>query len=663
MRIARAVLPRLLLCLGVLVLAVGSAASMKTERASAAVTHLFTGEFNVGSGRAEDLAVDSAGNVYVLYQAEGVIRKFSSTGSPVDFAALGTNVLDGRSLPAETTPTHGFVFESRSGAAVAIDNSAGPAKGEIYVTNNASQTVNVFSAGGQYLGDLPFSGLGEPLGVAVSSSGIVVVGIWTQEEVLRFTPTSANPTEDTASGALHGLPFNPGYVAIDSDGAAYAVRWGGEEELFTKFEPNQFESTQTAMPSPYAPNPFATGRVLAFEVDPVTNDIYINSGSSITQYSGGTSEEPAHPISLPFGAGHLGSESRGIAIDAGADKTIYATDGESVSKFSLEPAILPNVTTNPASPSEVGHTSAILTGRVDPAGGPNVTECRLEWGKDERYKGTPVPCTPTASSGTPYTQQTEVMAELTGLERLTTYHYRFAATNANGTNYGVDQTVTPPNVLGVQTKSASELTLDTATLNGSFIGEGIPTHYYFQYGNVTPSGFTYSFKTAESTASAPSGTTGVSADIAKLAPGSTYHYRLVATNELGTTYGQDETFTTASAPIIGGVSASHVTATTADLTAHINPKGVGPTFETKCHFEYGLTVSYGTVVPCPEPPQPLTGTTFQSVQVELTGLQGRTYYFPSGGGKQLGYYGQRRSTLWFLSPFVSERKRPAANPG
>ena len=43
----------------------------------------------------------------------------------------------------------------------------------------------------------------------------------------------------------------------------------------------------------------------------------------------------------------------------------------------------------------------------------------------------------------------------------------------------------------------------------------------------------------------------VGADLAGLAPGATYHFRLVATNGIGTTFGPDQTFTT-TAPNGGG---------------------------------------------------------------------------------------------------------------
>ena len=74
-------------------------------------------------------------------------------------------------------------------------------------------------------------------------------------------------------------------------------------------------------------------------------------------------------------------------------------------------------------------------------------------------------------------------------------------------------------------------------------------------------------------------------EAAGLAPDTAYVYRLVATNKFGTSFGENQPFTTFQPPTIEGFFTSHVTATSADLEAKINPQG----FTTECHFEYGTT--------------------------------------------------------------------------
>jgi hypothetical protein len=94
----------------------------------------------------------------------------------------------------------------------------------------------------------------------------------------------------------------------------------------------------------------------------------------------------------------------------------------------------------------------------------------------------------------------------------------------------------------VTTGSATSITQSSATLNGTVNPNGQATTYHFDYGTSTSYG---SKAPPGSDPSAGSGTSdqAVSANLTGLTPGTTYHYRLVATNASGTTQGQDKTFT------------------------------------------------------------------------------------------------------------------------
>ncbi len=280
--------------------------------AFARLIHPYNGQFATGAGQAEDLAVDSANDVYVLDVGSEDILKFDSNGNPVNFSALGTNVLDGASLPAEKTPTDGFSFARPSSSSVAVDNSGGPANGDIYVTNPFAESVNVFNAAGEYLADLPF--FGRSFGLNVNSAGTVIVSLLFGRQVLEFTPKNANPAEDTEAGSLKELGFDPSDVAIDSTGAAYVSNDNQNNGPLIKYEAAQFESAGSAIASPFAPDPFAPTN-LAVETDPANNDVYVDSGNEITAYSSGVSGTPSQSLpGSPLGEGHL-SGSRGIAID------------------------------------------------------------------------------------------------------------------------------------------------------------------------------------------------------------------------------------------------------------------------------------------------------------------------------------------------------------
>lgn len=100
--------------------------------------------------------------------------------------------------------------------------------------------------------------------------------------------------------------------------------------------------------------------------------------------------------------------------------------------------------------------------------------------------------------------------------------------------------VAPP-VLGAPSTSAIGTT--SATLNASVSNPDVfAGTVSFQYGTSTAYGST----TASQTAPATTAPAGYAASVAGLAPGTIYHYRVVATNPDGTTFGPDQQFTTAS---------------------------------------------------------------------------------------------------------------------
>ncbi len=82
-----------------------------------------------------------------------------------------------------------------------------------------------------------------------------------------------------------------------------------------------------------------------------------------------------------------------------------------------------------------------------------------------------------------------------------------------------------------------------ATIAGGVYQNGLNTTWWIQYGTTSA----YGTQTAAADLGAGSAPVAVTGYLSGLAPATTYHYRLVAENSLGTTYGYDYTFTTAAA--------------------------------------------------------------------------------------------------------------------
>ena len=157
----------------------------------------------------------------------------------------------------------------------------------------------------------------------------------------------------------------------------------------------------------------------------------------------------------------------------------------------------------------------------------------------------PCPALPTPTRARPArTSRTrpKSASPLSGLTTETTYHYRVVVSNANGnTKKGADQTYTPHSRDRDQHRLPRPIWPRTsATLNGSLIGNGEDTHYYFEwgptasYGNKTavPPGADAGSPPAPAAPRSPS-TSPASARV------TIYHYRIVATNGAGTSYGND----------------------------------------------------------------------------------------------------------------------------
>jgi hypothetical protein len=114
--------------------------------------------------------------------------------------------------------------------------------------------------------------------------------------------------------------------------------------------------------------------------------------------------------------------------------------------------------------------------------------------------------------------------------------------NSAGTTYGADRTFMTLSATGSPvaiTSPATNVVSSSATLNGLVDPHGLTTTVYFQYGTTTSYGHTTAAQSHTGNAYL-----SVSANISGLTASTTYHFRIVATNGVGTVYGSDRTFTT-----------------------------------------------------------------------------------------------------------------------
>jgi hypothetical protein len=194
-------------------------------------------------------------------------------------------------------------------------------------------------------------------------------------------------------------------------------------------------------------------------------------------------------------------------------------------------AALPIVSTGSASFSLSGH--AVLNGTVNPKG--VATDVYFEYGATDSYGNSTAR---QAADGT----LVRSFAHSTGaLSPNTTYHFRIVAITANGTVNGEDQTFTTGGTKpAIDIQSATAITNTTMTLRGFVNANGSSASAYFAYGATASLGQTTTPKNIE----AGAGAVAITAPLSGLQPGTTYYYRLIATNDGGTAQSSIVTATT-----------------------------------------------------------------------------------------------------------------------
>jgi hypothetical protein len=209
----------------------------------------------------------------------------------------------------------------------------------------------------------------------------------------------------------------------------------------------------------------------------------------------------------------------------------------------------------------------------------------------------------------------KVSATLTGLQHSIPYYWRVVVRTSNGSAEGVDHEFTIPYYAEVGEERVSDVGLTEATLRGEVRPVGVETEYYFEYGTTTA----YGSKTAGTSAGSGDEFVAVNAPLTGLAPGTSYHYRLVATNSRGTTIGHDREFETLGGkPIVFTEPIYTLGYSSATLKGSVYGKGES----TQYYFEYGTTDAYGQSTAEHE----IAGAGYEEEKEAVSGLTPGTHY-------------------------------------
>ena len=577
--------------------------------ASAAEVHVFAGSFGAGElllAESSGIAVNNqTGDLYIADTGNGRVAQYSSTGTFI--RAFG-------SLPAPTF--------------IAIDNSGGPSQGDVYVADTSTNTVSKFDAAGAPVTAWGTNGIldgtATPGGSFSSLSGIAVgpdgkLYVYCQPFNAELVKLSAEGTsEEEFETEVFAVPTG---IAVDSAGDVYLnglpngilVKIGGSGP------PNILDLEVNKGQNP------------ATQVATLGADAYVAFPGGVARYNSSGS------LLETFGAEQL-SAAAGIAL-TDSDTAYVADSGlDEVERF--VPILVPDVQTE--APTGIDRTSATLHGTISAAGGPEA-KCSFEYTTESAFAeheftgATVVPCSPAG----PFTGtgSVPVSATIEGLEVGTDYRFRLFGESENGANPngGVIAFQTNPAVK-VEAGQASEVSRGSAALNGSLNPEGAAVEScQFEYVSraefqVTEFAAAVKVPCVPSAVDLGAGNTpeSVQAVAMGLNAATEYLFRLVASNNFGTTASSISTLFTKPAVNVAITTATSLTPLSAVLNGLINPEGAAV---TDCRFEYVTLAAFesegfasAVSKPCSNAGAIGEESTAVPVEASATGLLPNTVY-------------------------------------
>jgi sugar lactone lactonase YvrE len=443
------------------------------------------------------IAIDqSDGDVYVTDVGHKRIVRYETLGGPTPTYTLDS----GYSTPAaSSTPGSGAPAGTVGSFASAL--AVDPTNGDLLVADRGNNRVSRFDDTGAFVSD--FDGADSTDGafthledVVLSPAGLIFVSDSTAPDaangglsrVLRFSNAGAyQATLRAPSGA------GDAYLAYDAVHANLIVADARLIPFYEGFNPAFHVLDPVSGASNVDISVPSAERLTGLAFDPGTGRLYV----------GRANPNPINNSSVRV----FDSQTRpGLVLDA---------------------------------PSAITQTSVHLSGSVHPDGLP--TTYNFELSKDGGATWTTkTPPTSAGAGGAPVT----VQADFT-VEPNTAYLARLVASNAQVTDAASAPRpfTTAVSAPATETRAATTLTTSSATLRGLVNPFGQQTGYHFEYGIDTNYGSRIPVA-GEAVLGNGHSTVPVAQSISGLQPGTTYHFRLVATNSTGAALGEDLTFAT-----------------------------------------------------------------------------------------------------------------------
>jgi phosphodiesterase/alkaline phosphatase D-like protein len=442
---------------------------------------------------------------------------------------------------------------------IVIGDMDGDGKLDLAITNSNGNSVSIFrntsTSGTISLAarvDLATGGF--PIGIAVGDldgdgkPDLLVANNNSGISVIRNTSASGAVSFASRVDLTAGLsPIDVALADADGDGKLDLIVANRDENNVSVFR-----NTSTSGSLSFATKvDFSTGSspyylvVGDLDADGKTDIVVTISSSNIVSVfrNISTSGTASYASKVDFGTGILPS---GVALgdldgDGKPDLIVANNGGGTLSVLRNTAGASTGTTPTVASTAStnVTSTSATLNGTVNPNS--SSTTAYFEWGTSSTLATSTATTSQSIGSGT---SSVSVTANLSGLTASTTYYFRVVGLNSAGTqrasilSFTTTAGGTAPTV---STDAPTNITTTSAILKGTINPNGLSTTVTLQYGTTTGYGSTV---TATQSPVSGSGSTSVSASLSGLSAGTTYHYRVAATNTAGTANGLDQTFIT-----------------------------------------------------------------------------------------------------------------------
>ena len=549
---------RFLLALGATALALAPSAFASPHVFSFSITGTGSSQLSNPSAVAVDNSNDSsAHDIYVADTRHFRVEKFNPDGTFLLMFGRGVNktkVEEGRPEAEQNVCAAGESCQSGTAGEspgsfldpehVAIDGSTGPSGGDVYVADSEGRRVSKFGPFGHLITTWGTNGQ-----IEIEHEGISGIAVDPNGNLYIMEYAGSTLIAEYTQGGTYVSSILTGYsglgIAVDGSGDIYIATEQGDVEKYSSSGTDLGSLESSARPVALALNP-SNDRLYVGEIVP----------DRIREFAASCTIPDCSPLAT-FGEGDIHFSDTyqigGLASDD-SDETLYSTgpdygSGPVLGEVAvlLPAGLVPDVTTG-SSQSE--HPN-MVAGYVDPENAGAVTSCEFEYVARELFNVSRfelaklAPCTPPP----PYLDPTDVLAELPKLQADTSYTYRLVASNSHGSGTGTDSTLATLGSPAATTGLALSIHETSATVYGTVGGEAsnIVSGCTVEYVDQTA----YSSSGYAAASSAPcsppppySTATEVSADLANLVPGTTYHYRVTAANVERSTAGEDGVFST-----------------------------------------------------------------------------------------------------------------------